>query len=153
MKTMNSSFGWLLPAATVVPPGNVWNDGTSRLDRPGPSILMWMGVPSAARDERCSPDSCPIRPRAVNDSVCCLLAGSFGLNWPPASWALRAVSPAPWNALGTNAGQPPLVKGSVALNGVGRPVAEPIVLERNMYMIRSGASSPSGWRGSWLGRA
>src|SRR5215469_9887423 len=112
-----------------------------------------MGVPSAAREERWSDDSCPMRGTPVNDWVCWVLAGEFGLNWPPAFATLSAASFGPWNAFGTYAGQPPLVKPSLALNGVGRPVWVPVALERNMYMIRSVAVSPSGWRESWLGRA
>jgi len=48
-KAVNCSLGCLLPS------------GTSKLSKPVPSIRMWSGVPSAARDERCSAASWPMR--------------------------------------------------------------------------------------------
>ena len=108
-KTMNSSFGCLVPS------------GTSRLSKPGPSFRTWIGLPSAVRDDRCRHDSWPSRcsfvPVAASRSV-------------PMPAALLAASPAPWKTLGRKAGPPLLVNWSARpMDGGG--------LERNMYWTRS----------------
>jgi hypothetical protein len=85
-KAVDWSFGWLPPP------------GTSMLSKPGPSLLMWMGVPSVALDERCSVDRCPIRCSFSSVPVpCAVCRASLG----PRFWLGRIDGPPPsfsWSA-------------------------------------------------------
>ena len=72
---------------------------------PGPSIRMCTGVPSAAREDRCRQDRCPIR---------CSRAPVRKSMFVPMPWAVRRAYPGPRLALGRNAGPPPLVNWSAS---------------------------------------